>query len=142
MFATPDPFRLDQSPLGAYHPAPGSHIRRRHLLPEASFDGPGGVALSSTLIKSRAIPFVLAETRTVTWAMLLSLMWLTHRNRAASYGMLATPDPLRLGQSLPAASTPAPGPHTSVVQIFAHLSARVGFTELLRSLFSRRLGVS
>jgi len=64
MFATPDLFRPDQSPLGAFHPAPGSHIRRRSPLPETPFDGQGGVTLSSTLADFRIILFVLTETLT------------------------------------------------------------------------------
>jgi len=64
MFATPDSFRLNQSPLGAFHPAPGSYIRRRFPLPETPFNGAGGVKLSSTVADSRIIPLVLTEALT------------------------------------------------------------------------------
>jgi len=70
MLATPDPFRSNQNPLGAFHPAPGSHVRRRTPLPEAAFDGSGGVELSSTLVDFRNTPFVLTESRTLTRAYL------------------------------------------------------------------------
>jgi hypothetical protein len=54
--------------------------------------------------------------------------------------MLATPDLFRPDQSLPAASTPAPGPHTSgfensISRVFRPASALSG---LLRGFFSRR----
>jgi len=54
--------------------------------------------------------------------------------------MLATPDLFRPDQSLPAASTPAPGPHTSwfegpISRVFDLASALSG---LLRGFFSHR----
>jgi len=64
MLVTPDPFRLNQSPLGAFHPAPGSYLRRHSPSPETPFDGSGGVILSSTLADFRTIPFVLTEAQT------------------------------------------------------------------------------
>jgi len=71
MLATPDSFRPNQSPLGAYHPAPGSHFRRRAPSPELPFDGSGVVMLSSTFVDSRSTAFVLTESRTQIWAYLL-----------------------------------------------------------------------
>jgi len=57
--------------------------------------------------------------------------------------MLATPVLLWLGQSLPAASAPAPGPHTSYHRAAcADISVSVSLPGLLRNLFSHRLGVS
>jgi len=71
MLATPESFRLNQNPLGAFHPAPGSHVHRRTPSPEAAFDGSGGVELSSTLADFRNTPFVLTESQTLTRAYLL-----------------------------------------------------------------------
>jgi len=71
MLATPDSFRLNQSPLGAFHPAPGSHFRWQAPSPELPFDGSGAVTLSSTLVDSRSTAFVLTESRTQRWAYLL-----------------------------------------------------------------------
>jgi len=50
--ATPDPFRPDQSPLGAYHPAPGSPHPSVALVTEGPFVSSGGVPVSSTLADS------------------------------------------------------------------------------------------
>jgi len=71
-----------------------------------------------------------------------SLSFLDSRQEilAASSGMLATPGLFWPDQSLPAASTPAPGPHTSclensITRILWLASASSG---LLRGLFSDR----
>jgi len=53
MLVTPGSFRPNQSPLGAFHPAPGSHFRRSRPSPDRSFDGSGGVRLSSDFADSR-----------------------------------------------------------------------------------------
>jgi len=65
MLATPDSFRLNQNPLGAFHPAPGSHNRRQVPLPELTFESSGEVAVSSAFADFRAISFVLTESRTL-----------------------------------------------------------------------------
>jgi hypothetical protein len=61
MFATPDPFRPDQSPLGAIQTDPGSHVRRPSPSPEGSFGSWGGVAVSSALADFPTISFVLTD---------------------------------------------------------------------------------
>jgi len=65
-----------------------------------------------------------------------------HRTLAASSGLLATPALLRRGQSLPAASAPAPGPHTSRIgdgSLHRLRSASV-LSGFLRDFFSHRSG--
>jgi len=58
---------------------------------------------------------------------------------AASSGMLATPGLFWPDQSLPAASTPAPGPHTSGWKIdLSNFAATSALSRLLRGLFSSR----
>jgi len=70
MLATPDSFRLNQNPLGASS-LPQAPITIAHSpSPEMAFDGSGEVALSSTHVDSRAISFVLTESRTLIWASL------------------------------------------------------------------------
>jgi len=56
LFATPDSFRLNQSPLGAYHLPQAPDIRRAHSVTEGPFDSSGGVGLSSALADSRFHP--------------------------------------------------------------------------------------
>jgi len=56
--------------------------------------------------------------------------------------MHTTPDSFRLNQSPPAASTPAPGPHTSrAVGLLSQTDITViGFTGSLRGLYSHSRG--
>jgi len=65
-----------------------------------------------------------------------------HDTLAASSGLLATPALLRRGQSIPAASAPAPGPHTSRIgdgSLHRLRSASV-LSGFLRDFFSHRSG--
>jgi hypothetical protein len=55
--------QADTEPPGRRPPAPGSHFRRTHFVAEGTFVSPGEVELSSALADSRAISFVLAESR-------------------------------------------------------------------------------
>jgi len=57
--------QADSEPPGRRPPAPGSHFRRAHLVAEGTFVSSGEVAISSTLVDSRAISFVLTESQAV-----------------------------------------------------------------------------
>jgi len=72
----------------------------------------------------------------------LSIIDLRHRTLAASSGLLATPALLWRGQSLPAASTPAPGPHTCCVdsRSLHGLGVASALSGLLRGFFGHRSG--
>jgi len=65
LFATPDSFRLNQSPLGAIHLPQAPTTVAHTPLPKVPFDSSGGVVLSSALADSRSIPFVLTESQAV-----------------------------------------------------------------------------
>jgi len=70
-----------------------------------------------------------------------SLSFLDSRQEilATSSGMLATPGLFWPDQSLPAASAPAPGPHTSGWKIdLSNFAATSALSRLLRGLFSSR----
>jgi len=70
MLATPDSFRLNQSPLGAIH-LPQAPTSVGHApSPEGPFDDLGEVMLSSAVADSRVIPFVLTESQAMMWALL------------------------------------------------------------------------
>jgi hypothetical protein len=64
-----------------------------------------------------------------------------HGILAANSGLFATPALLWRGQSLPAASAPAPGPHTSRIDdgLLQSLCSASVLSGLLRDLFSHRL---
>jgi len=68
LFATPDSFRLNQSPLGAYHLPQAPTTVAQTSSPKMPFDSSGGVVLSSALADFRSIPFVLTESRALMWA--------------------------------------------------------------------------
>jgi hypothetical protein len=72
----------------------------------------------------------------------LSTIDLRHDTLAASSGLLATPALLWRGQSLPAASTPAPGPHTSRIGAgsLQRLRSASALSGLLRGFFGHRSG--
>jgi len=57
--------QADSEPPGRRPPAPGSHFRRTRFVAEGTFVSSGEVAISSTLVDSRAISFVLAESQAV-----------------------------------------------------------------------------
>jgi len=63
MFATPGSFRLNQSPLGAYHLPQAPTTVAHTSSPKVPFGSSGGVVLSSALADSRSIPFVLTESQ-------------------------------------------------------------------------------
>jgi len=68
MLATPDSFRLNQSPLGAIHLPQAPTTVAPTSSPKGPFVNCGGVAISSALADFRAIPFVLADPRFLMWA--------------------------------------------------------------------------
>jgi len=113
MPATPDSFRLSQNPLGAYHLPQALTFVAPSPLREGSFVSSGGVALSSVLTDSRAIPFFLTASWScnVSHAALLRVANALATWRQAKVSL--RPLLITAKQSLPAASTPAPGPHTS-----------------------------
>jgi len=61
MLATPGPFRLNQSPLGAFRQPQAPTIRRTHFVTEGPFANSGEVALSTALAVFRAISLVFTE---------------------------------------------------------------------------------
>jgi len=65
LFATPDSFRLNQSPLGAIHLPQAPTTVAHTPSPKVPFDSSGGVVLSSALADSRSIPFALTESQAV-----------------------------------------------------------------------------
>jgi len=68
MLATPDSFRLNQSPLGAFHQPQAPTIRRTRFVTEGPFANSGEVTLSTALAVFRAISFGPHGTRTLMWA--------------------------------------------------------------------------
>jgi len=142
MLATPDSFRPNQSPLGAYHPAPGSHFRRRAPSPELPFDGSGVVMLSSTFVDSRGTAFVLTESRTQIWAYLLCFIGSRPATGRQTQVCLR---PL-IHQGRIRASRPPPLQHRVPIRaaskVQKHPCPRVSFTGLLRSIFSHSSGES
>jgi hypothetical protein len=142
MLATPDSFRPNQSPLGAFHPAPGSHVRRRSPSPELPFDGSGVVTLSSTFADSRDTAFVLTESRTLIWAYLLCFSG--SRPATGRQAEVCLRPLIHQGQIR--ASRPPPLQHRVPIRaaskVRKHLFHRVSFTGLLRSVFSHSVGES
>jgi len=113
VYSQPLSVQAVSEPPGRRLPAPGSHTRRRRASPQEPFGSSGGVGLSATLAASRLISFVLTESQAVMWATCNASIGYRPCTVTASLGMLATPDLFWLGQSLPAATAPAPGSHTS-----------------------------
>jgi hypothetical protein len=130
MLATPDSFRPSQSPLGAYLPAPGSHTRRLAPSPGQTF---AGIRRGGTFPGRSRIPCHLLRPHGVRNldAGRVTLLWSSSRpgNRTASLRYACDPWLFWPNQSLPAASAPAPGPHTERT---ANVSARFSLSFSLR----------
>jgi len=107
LFATPDSFRLNQSPLGAVHLPQAPTSVGRTPLPEG---------LSLAQVRSslpayaglRSIAFILTEPQAMRWASLSCLLSLTSWQPDGVLGLHTTPDPSG-GSEPPGRLPPAPG---------------------------------
>jgi hypothetical protein len=123
--------------------APGTPDRRSSSSPERTFRWLGR---GDAFLGSRQFPHHLilphGHPRCVWGLMPCLFIDLRHRTLAASSGLLATPALLWRGQSLPAASAPAPGPHTSRVSVglLQRLRSASVLSGSLRDFFSHRSG--
>jgi hypothetical protein len=128
--------KANQSPLMVITDFRYSQGRRSSPSPEGTFEGRGELTISLALANSHAISFFLTESPTLPWDRHPAFHRLTPGITAASSGLLATPVLLWPGQSLPAASTPAPGPHTSRIELdLSRISASVSLIQIAPGLF-------